>query len=371
MDAGFNIPSETLFNLWLVVSAVDIERILKRKKREIDREIEKVIPKRLNKNDLDRLFGEQRYAKNAKAANFAFPKPIWDLLERGGKRWRPVLFLLILEALGKNPREFIKFAPIVEIIHNGTLMVDDIEDNSDLRRGKPCVHRKFGVDVAINAGNAMYFFPMKVISKSYLSPETKNRLYGIYIEEMTNCHLGQGTDIFWHSGKADDIEEREYLQMCAFKTGTLARMSAKFAAVLAEASEEIVDRLGRCAESIGVGFQIFDDILNITPTEKWGKEFGEDIKEGKRSLMVIHTLENATRAERKRLLEILDSHPSDRKLMEEAIGMIRRYGSIDYARKRAVEIVRSSWMEAEPFLLEGKAKESIAALVDYLVNRKF
>ncbi|MCK4715151.1 MAG: polyprenyl synthetase family protein [Candidatus Aenigmarchaeota archaeon] len=348
---------------------MEIKDILNERREVIDKEIEKLLPKQMTTRDLERLFGRQRYAYNLEAANASLSEPIWDLLDRGGKRWRPTLFLLIIEALGKDPDDFLKFVPIVEVIHNGTLMIDDIEDDSDLRRGKPCTHKKFGIDVAINAGNAMYFLPMKIIGESDLNPDAKVRLYKTYVDEMVNISIGQGTDIFWHKGGMEAIEEDEYLQMCAFKTGTLARMSAKFAAVIAGASDEMVEKLGRCAESIGVGFQIYDDVLNIIPTKSWGKGFGDDVKEGKRSLMVIHALKHATETDRRRLLMILGMHTSDEKLVREAVAIMERYGSIDYARKKATEIVEKSWKDVEPLLKESEAKEKLKVFVEYLVNR--
>jgi geranylgeranyl pyrophosphate synthase len=352
-----------------MVVFMDIKEILEERREKINKEIESILPKKLTEKDLERLFGKQRYAINLSAANASLSEPVWDLLDRGGKRWRPTLFLLVIEALGQDPDKFINLVPIVEIIHNGTLMIDDIEDNSDLRRGQPCTHKKFGVDVAVNAGNAMYFLPMKLVGESGLDNQTKNKLYKTYMDEMVNISLGQGTDIIWHNGKVKKIDENEYLQMCAFKTGTLARMSAKFAAIVSGASDEMIDKLGRCAESIGVGFQIYDDILNVAPTKDWGKEYGEDIKEGKRSLMVVHVLANGSKQDVDRLLEILDLNTSDKKIVDEAVSIMKKYGSIDYAKKRASEIVEGSWKEVESLLKDSKAKEKLRVFINYLVNR--
>ncbi|NIV44480.1 MAG: polyprenyl synthetase family protein, partial [Gammaproteobacteria bacterium] len=96
----------------------------------------------------------------------AIAQPMWDFLERGGKRWRPALFLLVIEALGEDSEKFLDFAIIPEVIHNGTIMVDDVEDDSTFRRGKPCTHRIFGIDIAVNTGNAMYFLPLLTLIKN-------------------------------------------------------------------------------------------------------------------------------------------------------------------------------------------------------------
>ena len=161
----------------------------------------------------------------------------------------PRLFLLICEALGKKADYYLDFAIIPEVVHNGTLVIDDIEDSSELRRGKPCTYKIFGMDIAVNAGNAMYYLPLLPLmeKRTKLSAETLRDIYEVYVQEMINLSMGQAMDIAWHRGiaNADDLSEEDYLQMCAYKTGTLARMAARMAAVLAGADTELVEKLGR------------------------------------------------------------------------------------------------------------------------------
>ncbi|MDH7478255.1 MAG: polyprenyl synthetase family protein, partial [Candidatus Bathyarchaeota archaeon] len=171
---------------------------------------------------------------------------------------------------------------------------------------------------------------------------------------------------------ADKLEEKDYLQMCAYKTGTLARMLAKIAAVLADANEELTDKLGHFAESIGVAFQMQDDILDLTGEEfaekKGGR--GQDITEGKRSLIVIHTLKVANAKDRKRLIEILNMHTTDQKMKDEAIKIMEKYNSINYAKNFARKIVEESWKEVERLLPTPEAKEEINAFAKFLIERK-
>ena len=253
------------------------------------------------------------------------------------------------------------------LVHN-SLIVDDIEDSSELRRGKPCTYKIFGDDIAINAGNAMYYLPLLVLLKNEmrLPQEKLLRLYEIYSQELINIHLGQGMDIAWHRGLCRPSGVEEYLQMCAFKTGTLARIAAKFGAVVAGAPDGVVKKMGRLAESIGIAFQIQDDILDITSdSRKWGKAYGNDIHEGKRTLMVIHALQHK---KGKRLLEILDMHTSDKKMVDEAISILRDAGSIEYAKGFAANVVRSAWKEAEPFL---RKTDVLEAFVRFATERKY
>ncbi len=342
----------------------------------INKAIEKHIPRIFSKNTVLFKVNPPRYAYNTEAINKALAEPIWEFLDRGGKRWRPTLFLLICEALGKNPQEFVDYAIIPEVVHNGTLLIDDIEDASEFRRGKPCTYKIYGLDIAINAGNAMYYLPLLPLleNRERLGAEKLAKIYEIYVQEMISLSLGQAIDIAWHRGlaNADKIEEKDYLQMCAYKTGTLARMAAKIAAVLSDANNELIEKLGHFAESVGVAFQIQDDVLDLTGeefTEKKGGR-GQDITEGKRTLMVIHTLKVAKAEDRKRLIEILKMHTSEQRLRDEAIAIMQKYGSIEYAKNFAKKIVEESWMDVKALLPESDAKEKLNAFARFLIERK-
>ena len=355
---------------------MDTEKVLKEKADLIDTVIERYIPRIFSENAVLFKINPPYYAHDLEALNKAIAEPIWDFLDRGGKRWRPSLFLLILEALGKNPEDFVDFAIIPEVVHNGTIMIDDIEDASELRRGKLCTYKIYGLDIAINAGNAMYYLPLLPLIENRIKVSTEKlcKIYEIYVEGMISLSLGQAMDIAWHKGiaNADEIGEREYLQMCAYKTGSLARMAAEIAAVLADANDELVKRLGRFAESIGVTFQMQDDLLDLTSTKFTEKKggHGQDITEGKRSLIVIHTLRVADVKDRKRLLEILKMHTSDQRFRDEAITMIQKYSSIEYVRQFARKMVEDSWREVEKLLPASDAKQKLRAFAKFLIERK-
>jgi geranylgeranyl pyrophosphate synthase len=355
---------------------LDIEKFLEKKGTFIDNAIEKYIPRTFSERAILFKINPPNYAYNLEALNKAIAEPVWEFLDRGGKRWRPALFLLICEALGKNPKDFVDFAIIPEVIHNGTLMVDDIEDASEFRRGKPCIYKIYGLDIAINAGNAMYYLPLLPLikNKEKIASEKLLKVYEIYVQEMISISFGQATDIAWHRSlaNADKIDEKDYLQMCAYKTGTLARMAARIAAVLADANVELVEKLGRFAESIGIAFQIQDDVLDLRSAdfaEKKGGR-GKDVTEGKRSLVVIHTLKLANAQDKKRLVEILNMHTTEQKLVDEAIKIMEKYDSIDYAKQYANRMVKESWTEIEKLLPASDAKEKLDAFAKFLIERK-
>lgn len=159
--------------------------------------------------------------------------------------------------------------------------------------------------------------------------------------------------------------------MCANKTGGLARMSAKFSALLSGATQQQVEKIGQFAESIGIAFQIQDDLLNLDSSAlSLGKGgVGEDIHEGKRSLMVIHCLGHSNEKDAKRLQYILSLKTNDAALIQEAIQLMRNTKSFEFARSKAQELVDSAWREVESFLHEGEAKQKLKGLANFLIAR--
>jgi geranylgeranyl diphosphate synthase type I len=354
---------------------LDVEKFLEEQAILIDKAIEKYIPRRFEKDSVLFKVNPPAYSYNIETLDNAIAEPIWDMFDRGGKRWRPALFLLICEALGKKEEWCIDFSIIPEVIHNGTLVIDDIEDSSEMRRGKPCSYKIYGSDVAINVGNAMYYLPLLplMVQRAKLSPRVQRDVYEVYVQEMINLSMGQAMDITWHRGmaNADSLSEGDYLQMCAYKTGTLARMAAKMAAILSGANKPLVEKLGRLAESIGVAFQMQDDILDLTGQEFAKKKggVGQDITEGKRSLMVIYTLKKATAADKKHLIEILNMHTYDQKLRDEAIALMQKYGAMEHVKQTAERMVMQSWSEVDTLLPKAEAKEKLKAFAQFLIKR--
>ncbi len=335
----------------------------------VDLEIENLIPKKMD-DWIEDVIGKSKWKYDVFALEGSISKLVWDLLERGGKRWRPFLMKLCFNAVssGGGSVNIDNFLSLPEIIHNGTLMIDDVEDNSDFRRGKPCIHKIYGNDLTINAGNAMYFLPMLKIIKSDLDIEVKVRIYELIHEEMIKLSFGQGMDIFWHGGNGIPNED-EYLQMCAFKTGTLARMAAKLGGILAGADDKTIEVLGDFAESLGVAFQIQDDILNICPGEDWGKDFGDDISEGKRTLLVIRALKTICSEDAKDLIGILNLKTKNKIIIGEAIGILKNSGSLEYASDFARNLVREAWGKLDLVLRESKSKDKLKMFCDFVVER--
>ncbi|MDR2793885.1 MAG: polyprenyl synthetase family protein [Treponema sp.] len=232
------------------------------------------------------------------AATRALIEPAYDLVQRGGKRWRPLLATLVCGALGGSERDCLPLTPLLELSHNASLIHDDIEDHSDMRRGEPSVHIKYGEDVGINSGSFLYFLPLCCIDTWDANAEQKNGVYRLWAEHIRRLHLGQAMDITWHRHFDSIPGVDEYRAMCGLKTGSLARLAAMlgvFTACIAsprlqnaghDRRTEAAEALGAAAEKLGVGFQILDDVKNLT-TGNPGKRRGDDIVEGKKSLPVI------------------------------------------------------------------------------------
>jgi len=355
------------------VNRLNIEKELKENRKFIDSIIERKFPKEIDLSYLGWLAGEASNSYDSYVLQKVLFDPMWDLLLRGGKRWRPWLFLILAKNLGVDVEKYKELSVIIELLHNGSLVADDIEDSAEMRRGDKAIHIKYGLDVAVNLSSAMYFMPLRILMEMDIDDKTYRRLVNAYLEDMIRIHLGQATDIGWHRGVKDpeEITADQYLQMCANKTGVLPRLAARYAAIIAGLDEESEKKLGKFAESIGVAFQIQDDIINVTDAEKLGKDYGEDITEGKVTLIVIHTLSKASEDDKRRLKEILAMHTRDRALIEEAISILKKYGSVEYAKEFAREIVRKSWREIEDILPDNEYKEKLRELANFLVEREF
>lgn len=277
---------------------------------------------------------------------------------------------MISDIISKNPSEILGLAHCIEIIHNASLICDDIEDKSENRRGLPCTYKIYGTDVALNCGNFLYFLPLKIINDLPIPQDYISKILKTYSEEMILLHLGQCTDIVWNNSKAHIPREDQYLRMVFNKTSVLARMAVKFALNYYNYEGKIAQELIRYAEQIGVSFQIMDDILNLESLEygKGRSYLGEDITEGKRTIIVIRAISQAPH-KAERLKEILTMRTSDPAMVDEALDIIRSTDAIEYSRNVALNIKNEAWEPLKGLLPESEAKTSLENLSDLIVKR--
>ncbi|GHU62001.1 polyprenyl synthetase [Spirochaetia bacterium] len=296
--------------------------------------------------------------------------PGWDLISRGGKRWRPLLSVLICESLGGGDGA-LPLVPLVELPHNASLIHDDIEDNSDERRGKPAAHIRYGTDTAINAGCFLYFLPLTCIEAWDAPLGLKNRVYRLWGEHMRRLHLGQAMDISWHRDHASLPGLEDYGLMCRLKTGCLARFAAILGVYGAAASggirageiDQWAETLGDAAEKLGVGFQILDDVKNLT-TGNPGKKRGDDIVEGKKSLPVLLYLYRRKEAGPwvSRCFQAARASGIGAPEVEELIACLDASGALGEARDRGLTLIGEAREASRGLAREGG--ELLAGLID-------
>lgn len=337
--------------------------------QQIEKAIGRHFPKRWNAKNVERFIGKSRFQIDVNALNGNFNEPARDFIFRGGKRWRPVLFLLTLKLFGKKYENYLDVASAIELAHNATLIIDDIEDSASLRRGKPTCHKIFGVDTAVNSGVLLHLLPLNILFESNLTEEKRMRIYRIYADEIINVYFGQTIDISWHKKFPKNIGVEKYTEMCRLKTGGLVRMALRMACVLAGKSVKTEKKFAKFGELLGIAFQIKDDVLDLTADRKFGKSYGNDITEGKISLPVVLAIKNLNPAGKKRLIKILGLRARNKKLISEAIRLIKKSGAIEKSLKYADELAEESWKNIEKNIPEGSDKEKFKEMTYFSVKR--
>lgn len=277
-------------------------------------------------------------------------EPNKNLISLGGKRWRP-LFLILCYQMAKEKYpdnaltedQAFSITPLVEFVHTASLIHDDIEDSADLRRGKPAAHITYGLDTALNAGAWLYFEAPVCINNLQVSGEMKLKLYEVYTNELRRLHLGQAMDIYWHRNPGLFPSKDEYLAMVKNKTGTLASLAAKIGCVAGGMSVEEAEKFGETAANIGMGFQIIDDVINLT-TGNVGKKRGDDIVEGKKSLPVlIHTeLKPLDKKQIAEFMTIASENGIDSPAVEKCISLLETTDCIKKAAKKGTELIHEN-----------------------------
>jgi len=316
-------------------------------------------------------------------------RPGRDLVKRGGKRWRPLLMMLVAECIaGESGGEAaLSLTPLVEFPHNASLIHDDIEDNSDERRGKPAVHIIYGTDTAINTGAFMYFLPLACLSAWDGNPKIKEQIWAVWARYMRALHLGQAMDIAWHRNFNSLPGIEEYNRMCRLKTGCLARLAAVLgvyagAQAIYQNSSKTLGSLkkyaplaeiyGEATEELGVGFQILDDVKNLS-TGVPGKKRGDDIVEGKKSLPVLLYLHRypEKREFASRCFTAARAAGVSAPEVDELISELEKAGVLEEAREEAFQCISRSMevfsaKEIHGFPIQNRGRILLAGIINLL-----
>lgn len=288
----------------------------------------------------------------------------------GGKRLRPVLCLTVCKTLGGNVEDALPFAASIEIIHNFTLVHDDIEDRDELRRGSPSVWKKYGIPRAINIGDGMIFKAYECMIKSNLPHEKVLKLVDMFTDTIMRIIEGQDMELDLKEKESLTIEE--YEEMVSKKTGVLFGLSLAGGAVIADAPEHVVRNLMEYGKIVGIAFQIRDDVLNLVGKQgKYGKELYGDIKEGKRTLVIINCLNKSNKVEKEKLLEILNKprEEVDNDDISFVLSLIKKYNSIQFAMKHAERLLERSKKYLKD--IDAGPREVIEEFSEFMVKREY
>ena len=251
-------------------------------------------------------------------------------LGTGGKRLRALLPLLTAEALGKDPEPLLPFGAACEMLHNATLVHDDLQDGDDTRRGHPTVWSQFGVPQAINLGDAMFYYALLLLQRLDMEPSAIVQVSERLLRETLRVIDGQEREFSLKRKARPSLDD--YFLMVEGKTSGLFSLPMAGAAQLCAAPQSTVDGLAEAARHKGVLFQIQDDVLDLYGS-KGRQQRGSDIGEGKRSALVVHALAHATPAQAEALVALLDAPRASTTVqqVEDAAQLFRDCGSLTFA----------------------------------------
>ena len=296
--------------------------------------------------------------------------PLLKYSQNGGKRHRPLICFAACVAVGGDVRQAASAASAIEHFHTAALIHDDIADEATLRRGEPCLHLTEGIGIAINAGDlALSLVNGSVVKDPNLSDAIKVRVVTELIEMTRRTIEGQALDLGWARDERYDITPEDYLVMATHKTAHYSgAVPLAIGAIIGGGTEAQIEALRNYGLDTGLAFQIQDDLLNIEgDPETVGKDFCSDITEGKRTLMVVHALQNSS--QRDRLIEILSSKTADLATLAEAVSIMRESGSVEYARNYAENLTSIAKNRLVDMLDESPARDLLISMADYFVNR--
>ncbi len=280
------------------------------------------------------------------------------LIKAGGKRLRPVISLLVAEALGKDYRKILPAAVAVETVHNFTLVHDDIMDRDEMRRGVPTVHKVYGEATAILAGDTLFAEAFKLLT--LCDVERERIVDGVKMLSDVCIKICEGQYMDMSFEGREDVGVDEYLEMVKLKTGVLIAASSSLPAVLF-GERDVIDPLWDYGILGGIAFQIHDDLLDLhTGT---GKDFGSDLLKGKKTLIVLKAFEEGVE------LETFGKGSAEKEEILRDIEKLRECGAIEYASKMAMEYAEKAKKKLL-VLPESEARSILLELTEYLVTRE-
>lgn len=325
----------------------DVEKILKRMSEELSKPIESYIEDELPGNLIEAA-RQYPYA--------------------GGKRMRPAMVIAACRAVGGDGKKAVPLAVAIEYIHNFTLIHDDLMDGDERRRGMVTSHIKYGMPTAVLAGDALFAKAFQIIAGLDTDGETVRDILSVVSQSVWDLARGQQMDINNENG--EEVTMEEYIETIRLKTSVLFAAGAAGGAMVGGADKEVVDAVHGYAMNLGVAFQMYDDILGIVGDPAvTGKSSGNDIRKGKRTVIVCHAQKNiADRADLLIFQDILGKADATDAEIDEVRSILRRACSLDYATQTAEEYIGKA-IECLNVLEPSEDKDFMVALAEYTMTR--
>ncbi len=292
----------------------------------------------------------------------SFYEPVQYILGGDGKRIRPILVILSCEAVGGRAEDSIDAALAVEILHNFTLVHDDIMDHDDLRRGRQTVHKKWDDATAILAGDGLVGLAYQYLLKSS-SPHIKE-ICDIFTSGIIELCEGQALDKEFE--KRFDIDLNQYMEMILKKTAILLMTASEIGAIIGGADKESREILVEFSKQLGLAFQIQDDLIDIELTS--GKTYGSDIKQKKKTYLFVHALNNASPSMRNRLIEIYNKQTISDQDIEIVRELFEQSGTLKFSRNVVDAGIETAHQELKK-LPPSTARPDLSMLLDMILNR--
>ena len=317
----------------------------------------------------------------------ALVRPVQHLITAGGKAWRPYVMLMAVQACGGSGEQYRPLFAAAELLHVGSLIVDDVEDEAAVRRGAPSSHVRFGTARAVNAGTAAYFaFDHAVRTTLPDDPALRQDVYEFYLDILRAGHAGQGLDILGQheaasravdAGEFGDLEQR-ILATHWLKSGVPVGSLARLAARLAGTDRALLTAFGAFGDCLGVAYQIADDVIDLTGLAwrsaaagpvKPLRSPGEDIRNGKVTLPLVRALRTMGAADGRKLYRSVATCPDDPGVVADCISAIRESGAAESCLDYADQLIDQAWAPLSALLPDTDLKLMIRAFSWHAVDR--
>ncbi|MFD1314329.1 polyprenyl synthetase family protein [Namhaeicola litoreus] len=292
--------------------------------------------------------------------------PIWYIMSIGGKRLRPVLTMMGCDVFKGDINSALPAALAVEMFHNFTLIHDDIMDNADLRRGKQTVHVKWDVNTGILSGDALMVMANQYFE--FYEGESFKKIIKLFNETALKVCEGQQMDMDFE--KSNGVSLSEYYKMISLKTGVLIGSALKMGAIVSNAKDKEANLIYEFGLALGIAFQLQDDFLDSFGDESFGKTIGGDIVEGKKTFLMLKTLEACTPEEKLKLLSANSTNENEIERIKWVKDLFKKYkadvllkNEIDFYTKKAFEYLEDMKMPSEKKLI-------LNSFGQYLMGRK-